>query len=292
MKVSIVIPVYNAEKFLKESIDSALNQTYQDIEVIAVNDGSTDNSGKILDSYSDKIKIVNQKNGGISSALNAGIKKMTGEWFKWLSADDVLYPQAVVELISEAKKLSDKKHTILYGNFDNIDSESKLIDHVIEPNYNDLNSFDFNVILLDHLIGNGTTSLVHKSTIDEYGLYKEKIDFEDYELWLRYCILHSCRLRLVPKKIAMYRIHSGQLTKAKLKKGTDVRDNLRKSILDQLSPTDRKKYEDALRLYRKNKTIIEKSKYFVRYNLFRVLPVSLSNKMLNAYWANRKRKSS
>lgn len=290
IKVSIVIPVYNAEKYLEECIESALNQTYPDIEVIAVNDGSTDNSLGILKKYEGKIKIISKENGGVASALNAGINAMTGEWFKWLSADDALYPTAVEELISEAKKIEDKKHTILYSHFDFIDSEGKLVDHAIEPNYNDLDSFDFNVILLDHLVGNGTTSLVHKSTIDDYGMFKEKIDFEDYELWLRYCILHNSRLLLVPKTLAKYRIHEGQLTKEKLKKGIEVRDALRESILKKLDTKERIKYENALKQYKKNKPIIEKGKYFVRYKLFRFLPTSISKCLIDAYWYARKKK--
>ena len=159
MKVSIIIPVYNTEKYLEECINSALNQTYQDIEIIAVDDGSTDNSPKILKKYSDKIRIITKKNGGTASALNAGINKATGDWIKWLSADDVLYPNAVEELILEAEKLQNKKNTILYSNHDRIDSNGKVIKQFIEQNCNDMNPFDVNVILLDHFIGNATTSL-------------------------------------------------------------------------------------------------------------------------------------
>ena len=74
MKVSIIIPVYDAEKYLKECLDSAINQTYQNIEIIAVYDGFPDKSLEILKTYSNKIKIVTKESGGIGSALNAGIK--------------------------------------------------------------------------------------------------------------------------------------------------------------------------------------------------------------------------
>ena len=113
MKVSVVIPTYNAEKYLRECIESVLAQTYKQIEIIAVNDGSTDNSLKILEEYSDKIKILSKPNGGTASALNLGIRNMKGEWFKWLSADDVLYPDAIEELIVEARKFETKKSYIL-----------------------------------------------------------------------------------------------------------------------------------------------------------------------------------
>ena len=127
--VSIIIPVYNAQDYLEECLDSALNQTYDKIEIITVNDGSKDNSLDILKKYSNKIKIISKKNGGTASALNLGIKNMSGEWFKWLSADDVLYSNAVKELVDVAKVLPNKKY-ILYSNYDIIDAHGKIIDKV------------------------------------------------------------------------------------------------------------------------------------------------------------------
>ena len=290
MRVSIIIPVYNAEKYLEECIDSAINQTYQDIEIIAVNDGSTDNSLEILKKYSDKIKIISKENGGTASALNAGIKVMTGEWFKWLSADDALYPKFVEELILESKNI-ENKNLILYTNYDIIDSEGNLIDQRIERNFNNLDQFEVNVILLDRHIGNGTTSLIHKSTIDKYGMFDGIIGHrEDYELWLRYCILYKCRLRLVPKILAKYRIHESQTTKEKIRKSLEQSEKIRKLVLDKLEPSERERYEVALKQYKKNKPLIEKIMYYVRYDLFGILPSSISNRLLNLYWHTRKKK--
>ena len=114
--VSIVIPVYNAEKYLKKALDSCLNQSYSNVEVIAVNDGSTDNTSEILSSYADKIIVVNQKNKGIAGAINTGIRAMNSNWYKLMNADDILYPKCVEILISELGKIKDKK-TIIYGNY-------------------------------------------------------------------------------------------------------------------------------------------------------------------------------
>ena len=213
MNVSIVIPVYNAEKYIKECVESALNQTYHDIEVIAIDDGSTDKSLEILKKYQDKIKIIVKKNGGTATALNTGIKVMTGEWFKWLSADDVLYPNAVEELISETKEVKNPSNTIFYSNYHYVDSNSDVIGDFIEPNYNNLDNFNFNVILLDHFVGNGSTSLIHKSAFENYGLFDENLSFaDDYEFWLRCCVLNNFSMYLVPKILAGYRIHPTQLT--------------------------------------------------------------------------------
>jgi len=141
--VSIVIPVYNSEKFLRDSLESVIHQTYSNIEIIAINDDSTDNSLEILKQYEDKIMIINQQNMGLAQAVNAGIKKMSGHWLKWLSPDDLLYPDAIEILVKEAKKLPE--NTILYSNWELIDESGKKLRNFSESNYNDLESFEFNV---------------------------------------------------------------------------------------------------------------------------------------------------
>jgi len=275
MKVSIIIPVYNAEKYLKECLDSAINQTYQNIEIIAVYDGFPDKSLEILKTYSNKIKIVTKESGGIGSALNVGIKAAEGEWIKRMSVDDILFPDAVEHLITQAKKVENKQNTILCGDYDIINDQGKLIDEQKEPDYNHLSSFDFNVMLLDHYIGLSESSLIHSSTLKKYGMHNEKINFEDYELWLRYCILYNCRLHFVPKKIVKRRMHQGNATKILAKKSLEDSNQIRKTILDKLDHKQQVKYKNALKIYKKNKPIIEKGKYFVRYNLFRFIIINL-----------------
>lgn len=92
-KVSLIIPVYNVEAYLRKSLDSAVNQTLDDFEIIAVNDGSTDSSYEILKEYENKydnFRVINQKNGGLSAAKNAGIKIAKGEYIAFLDSDDYL----------------------------------------------------------------------------------------------------------------------------------------------------------------------------------------------------------
>jgi len=286
-KVSIIIPVYNAEKYLQECLNSVLNQTYPEIEIIAVYEGFPDKSLEILQKYSKKIKIINKKSGNAAAAYNAGIKEAKGEWIKRLDVDDVLYPNAIEELILETKNLLDKKRTILYSNYDYIDSKGNVIDQEIEPNYNNIDSFDFNVLLLDHYIGYGSSSLIHKSTITEYGMFDETVVFEDYELWLRYCLLFKCRLHLVQKTLVKRRVHHGQITKARIGISLEQQEELKKSVLEKLNPSERKKYEIALKTYQKNKSLPEKSKFFVRYKLMKILPNTLSMKLIDFYWFTR-----
>lgn len=92
-KISAIVPVYNTEKYLDECLNSIENQTLKDIEIICVNDGSTDNSLKILESHAsrdDRIKIINQENQGVSVARNAGIEAATGEYISFIDSDDLL----------------------------------------------------------------------------------------------------------------------------------------------------------------------------------------------------------
>ena len=283
-KISIVIPVYNAQEFLEECINSALNQTYSNIEIIAVDDGSTDHSPEILKRYSDKIMTITKKNGGTASALNYGINIMTGIWFKWLSADDVLYPNALEEMILESSKVENKENTIFYSNYDIINSDGNMIEKFIEPDYNQLESFQQGVILLDHYFGNGTTSLIHRSAIQSYGAFNETIGYkEDYEFWLRYCVLHKCRLHLIPKTLAKYRVHQKQLTKEKVAISLAQTNKIRKLILDKLSPEELTKYEKARKEYQKSKPLTSRGRHMLRDMIFRVLPKSVSGSILKSY---------
>src|SRR5574344_1452707 len=96
--VSIIIPVYNGSNYLKEAVESALEQTYKNIEIIIVNDGSNDNgiTSKIAQSYVKNypktVKYFEKENGGVSTALNLAIKQMKGSYFSWLSHDDIYLP--------------------------------------------------------------------------------------------------------------------------------------------------------------------------------------------------------
>lgn len=120
--VSIVIPVYNGSNFLREAIDSALAQTYQNLEIIVVNDGSKDDTESIALSYGDKIRYFAKKNGGTSTALNLGIENMRGEYFSWLSHDDLYYPQKIARSVEELSKL-ENKDTIIISDVDGMNED-------------------------------------------------------------------------------------------------------------------------------------------------------------------------
>lgn len=104
--VSIIIPVYNGVDFLREAIDNALTQSYNNIEILVINDGSNDKNKteKIALSYGKKIKYYYKQKKGIASALNYGIKKMNGEYFSWLNRDSLYHVDKIYDQIEFFKK--------------------------------------------------------------------------------------------------------------------------------------------------------------------------------------------
>lgn len=103
--VSVILPVFNTEKYVTESVESVLNQTYKNLEIICINDGSTDKSLEILKSFGDKITLINlEKNGGISVARNAGFEVAKGDYIAFMDADDVWTPEKIEHQITEFMK--------------------------------------------------------------------------------------------------------------------------------------------------------------------------------------------
>lgn len=289
MKISVVIPVYNTEKYIENCIESVLNQTYNEIEILVINDGSTDSTNLILKKFENRIKIINKDNGGTASALNMGIKHMTGEWFKWLSADDVLKPDAIEKLVFEIQQLEKNSvNCIFYSNYDIINENGKIIDTFEEPNNNSLDAFQRNIILLDQYYGNGTTSIMHKSIFDKCGMFDETLRYkDDYEFWLRCCLLYDYELHLVNHNLAQYRIHESQLTKKRYDDALEQIDHIKSKIISQLSPDLQTKYLTALENYKKQKPLKTKLRHNLRDLIFKILPKGLSNKILEVYLSKK-----
>ena len=104
--VSVIIPIYNVEKYLKKCIESVINQTFSDLEIILVNDGSTDNCKEICEDYKSKdnrIKFIHKSNGGLSSARNAGIQVATGDYYTFIDSDDYIMSDMIEQLVYMAQ---------------------------------------------------------------------------------------------------------------------------------------------------------------------------------------------
>lgn len=258
-KVSVIIPVYNSEKFLKSSIDSVLRQSYDNLEIITIDDGSTDSSIDILEKYDNEIILLHQQNKGLADALNLGIRKMTGTWFKWFSPDDILYPKAIQTLVDNLKKLPE--NTILYSNWEIIDEKDTKLRDFSETNYNDLDNFEFNIRLLDDQHINVNTALIPASLINQGCTFQSLDDpiVIDYDFFLRAGILFGTRFHLVPKTLLRYRIHSAQLSRKNISQTLESRESIRNDILSQLESQEKQRYLDELNDFKKNKPLGKKT---------------------------------
>ncbi len=258
-KVTVVIPVYNSEKFLIPTIESALNQSYKNLEIIAVDDGSTDNSQSILKKYENKIKIIHQKNQGLAFAVNFAIKQMDGKWLKWLSPDDLLEHNAIQILVEEAKK--QPENTILYSNWDIIDENNHKLRSFSESNYNELDIFDFNVRLLAGQQINVNTTLIPASLFEDNCLFEQLQDpvAIDYHFFLKAGIIFNAKYHLIEKPLLQYRIHSEQLSHKKISQTLSFLTVVQSQILSQVDNSTKEKYQNALLEYEKKKPLQRKT---------------------------------
>ena len=259
--VSVVIPVYNSETYLEECLNSVISQTYQNIEIIVIDDGSTDSSPDILKKYSDRVNVFSQKNNGLASALNLGISKMKGHWFKWFSPDDVMYPYTIETLVDEAKKLSDD--TIIYSNWNIMDDTGNIIREFHESNYDELSDFDYNIRLLDGQQINVNTTLIPSHLFEKVSIRELNDPVAiDYDFFLYSALLHGTKFHLISKPLVKYRIHSDQLSHKNISKTLDYISEIKNEILMQLDKSLQTRYIHELEKYQKTKPAKRKTMEF------------------------------
>ena len=215
-KVSVIIPAYNASDYLADAIDSALAQTYQNIEIIVVNDGSTDNGAtrKIAESYGNKIKYYEKENGGVSSALNYGIQKMTGQYFAWLSHDDLMDKDHIEKLV-DFVSYKENEYKIPYSNFKIIDENGLL--KINETIIAQLNCSDYKTSITHNYYSllkgeiNGGSVLIPKEAFTSYGLFDETLRIsQERDMWNR--LMKKYKFINIPFDTASIRQHSKQVT--------------------------------------------------------------------------------
>lgn len=206
-KVSVIIPVFNYEKYIKESVDSCLTQTYKNLEIIVVDDGSTDSTPQILNAYGNQIIYVQQKNMGAAVALNNGIKMSTGELVCWLSADDVFLPDKIRLQVEQFNLLPD--YDLVYTDFYVIDSEGKILKEAESAWHPP--SRALSQILKENFI-NGSTVMMKKKAWEAVGGFYEKIPANvDTHMWIK-LLLKNSKFLLLPEKLVKYRFHDKSQT--------------------------------------------------------------------------------
>ncbi|UYZ34253.1 glycosyltransferase [Clostridium beijerinckii] len=208
--VSIIIPVYNGENYLKEAINSALAQSYKNVEVIVVNDGSRDNGAteKIALSYGEKIRYLYKENGGVATALNLGIKNMKGEYFSWLSHDDIYYSNKIEKNI-KALYESGNMTAIVQSDYDLLEVESNYITHVSHSEIYPIKQLTNSVFPVLQGLIHGCSLLIHKSHFNRIGIFSESlITTQDYDLWFR--MMRYEKTIYIPEPLILSRVHKEQ----------------------------------------------------------------------------------
>lgn len=212
-KVSIVIPVYNGERYLREAIDSALSQNYSNIEVIVVNDGSIDSTSDIAKSYGDRIRYFEKENGGVSTALNLAIKHMEGEYFSWLSHDDIYYHNKIKDEIDALFRNGDLTQ-VVYSDFDILEMPKRHLKHSGVEKI--MKSYGKNIVetgALAPALGfiSGCSLLIPKHYFYKYGLFDENLRaVQDYKKWFE--MFRGKRILYISKPLIQSRLHSLQTT--------------------------------------------------------------------------------
>ncbi len=218
-KISVVLPVYNCEKYLEEAISSTLGQTYTNTELIIVDDGSTDQSGQIADSFiaeDGRVKVIHQKNLKLPAALNNGFSAADGEFLTWTSADNRMLPECLEILATEL--LRDRRTDMVFGNMRLIDENGDVLrgrgwyefppasGNVILPDFTqNLNIVANNTIGAAFLYRAGAAAV-----LNGYSVYKYML--EDYDYFMRMNSLMSIRHIIHKKPVYEYRIHKNSLT--------------------------------------------------------------------------------
>ena len=217
--VSIIIPAYNASKYLSEAINCALDQSYDNIEIIVVNDGSNDNekTEKVALSYKKKIRYYKKKNGGVSSALNYGIKRMNGEYFVWLSHDDLITRDHVENLVHWVS-YKEAKYEIPFTSFYLVDSKQRYMYDGSRNAQLFLSDFKLSIESPDSslLLGeiNGGSVLIPKEAFETIGLFDETLRIaQERDLWDRLSVKYH--FVCIPFNTAFIRIHNEQVSSKK-----------------------------------------------------------------------------
>lgn len=202
-KVSVVMSVYNEEKYLPEAIDSILSQTFKDFEFIIINDGSTDKTKEILESYKDKrIRIINnEKNLGLAASLNIGIREARGEYIARMDGNDISLPERLERQINF---LCQNSAIGLVGNWINfVDEDRELIKTIQYPT--DSEEIENAFLELSHTEMCHASMMVRKQKAESIGFYREKFpNSEDYDFFLRF--VEKYKMANIPEILYLVRV--------------------------------------------------------------------------------------
>lgn len=208
--VSIIIPVYNGSNYLKDAIDSALAQTYPNCEILVINDGSNDGGAteRIALAYGDRIRYFSKQNGGVATAVNLGIKNMQGEYFAWLSHDDMYYPEKIEKQI-QALRVHGDMTAVVHCNYDIFDVGLQKLWHANWLNHYSLEQLTTGNFAPIFLCIHGCSILFHKSHFERVGLYDESLIATQDSVFLFHLMRRQTSI-FVEDRLFVTRMHDEQ----------------------------------------------------------------------------------
>lgn len=237
-KISIIIPIYNAEKYLEECIESVINQTYKNLEIILVDDGSTDESGKICDKYAtidERIKVIHEKNGCVSIARNAGMDIATGNYIMFIDADDYYEKNACEKLYNEIKE---KNADYVIGNYIHIEPNGE---KWREPLFDTEEYGNFKVSIKDYkksfFVMNSVVwnKIYKREFLEKFHLRFFNGPIAEDAIFATFCYVNSDKGYFIKDIVYNYRLN---------KKNSSASTNCSKRYFDDMNKAYKKIYEN------------------------------------------------
>lgn len=252
-KVSIIIPLYNNEKYIKECIESLISQTYENIEIIIVDDGSTDKSVEVCEKFKDeRIRLIKQINFGAPSARNEGIKQSSGDFIMFLDSDDYLYDKYTLEKI--LKKFDEEKYDLYIGEVQEVNQEGKFIKlkNVLNNKIHEKSEQFF----LGDPVPAG--KIFKSSIIKKFNIYFDNVRIgQDLNFYLKY--LGVCEnVKKSDDVVASYRVLNNSISRTYGIKILDITESINKV----------EKFYKANDIYEKNTKMLNAVKFIHFYNQF------------------------
>jgi len=202
-----VIPNYNYAHYLRETIDSVLAQTYPNIEIVVVDDGSKDDSKKILAGYGDKVRTIFQQNQGVSAARNNGVEKSVGEFIAFLDADDAWLPTKIEKQVARFR--GDEKLGLVHVGVDEIDADGNSLVERLEGVEGRVSSILL-MLKREGVLGGGSGLMVPRRVFDEIGGFDLRLSTSaDWDLF--YQVSERYAVGFVAEILLKYRVHNSNM---------------------------------------------------------------------------------
>lgn len=239
-KVSVIIPNYNYARYLSEAVESVLNQSYKPIEIIVVNNGSTDNSLEVLKAFENRFRLIDQSNLGQSGARNSGLNQATGDYIAFLDADDYWHP----EKIEKQVKLLSNNTRLVYCGIERFSTAERKITSKAKPIFRgNCSEYFLTEPAVSIVLSGESTAIFSRTLINQVGNFDGNLNSAAGWDFFRRCSRFS-DFDFVPESLTYYRVHNANMSNSNMNNIADIRKAYAKLFADNqwevAEPTQRK----------------------------------------------------